>query len=617
MKRWNPVWAMVPGLVFLVAGCDLYFGNGDEFNIPQPPDDRPPDFPGATCEDQSNDDFFPGPDSGPLTIGPTVQADDPPPPITGGTLAVSPDGTMVAASDPDRDQVYVISLVDNSLVHTVQLQEGDEPGRVVIDNVMHAHVSLRSGGAVATINMNAGTVRFRNEVCPAPRGIAIDDWNDILYVACHGGELIGFNPYNGQIANEHALEVGLHDVIVEREHIYVTAFRTAELLVLQHDGEEIKRMVPPSVEDVAFDPESGDRPVWFVPGVAWRTVAGPDGGVVMLHQRSLKAPVQIGRGGYGGDPCRSSVVHAAITPLHPDRETPRNAAINAAVLAVDFTLINGNEDAVVVAAGNGPGAQDFMFSPPVQQVPVNQPHRPFDCFMGQEFGFVEGQPIATESLADNTVIVQYREPAALAVYAPNNPWSPAIIPLSAVSREDTGHRVFHMNTGGGIACASCHPGGGTDARVWEFDCIGPRRTQSFQHGLLGTEPFHWDGDMNDLHKLMDDVFVGRMGGGQPNSAQMEAVANWLDTLRPPPRSAPRDPEAVTRGEALFVDPTIGCGSTCHSGAKLTNNESMDVGTGKAFQVPSLIGLADRAPYMHSGCAATLHDRFLDTECGRW
>jgi cytochrome c peroxidase len=34
-----------------------------------------------------------------------------------------------------------------------------------------------------------------------------------------------------------------------------------------------------------------------------------------------------------------------------------------------------------------------------------------------------------------------------------------------------------------------------------------------------------------------------------------------------------------------------------------------VGTGRAFQVPPLMGLAARAPYMHNGCATTLHDRF--------
>ena len=48
---------------------------------------------------------------------------------------------------------------------------------------------------------------------------------------------------------------------------------------------------------------------------------------------------------------------------------------------------------------------------------------------------------------------------------------------------------------------------------------------------------------------------------------------------------------------------------CHSGPKLTNNQTLDVGTGGLFQVPSLIGLSWRAPYLHDGRAATILDRF--------
>ncbi len=68
-----------------------------------------------------------------------------------------------------------------------------------------------------------------------------------------------------------------------------------------------------------------------------------------------------------------------------------------------------------------------------------------------------------------------------------------------------------------------------------------------------------------------------------------------------------DPDAVARGKALFQG-AAGC-TGCHSGAKFTNNATVDVGTGGAFQVPRLIGLAYRAPYLHAGCAATLKDRF--------
>ncbi len=50
-------------------------------------------------------------------------------------------------------------------------------------------------------------------------------------------------------------------------------------------------------------------------------------------------------------------------------------------------------------------------------------------------------------------------------------------------------------------------------------------------------------------------------------------------------------------------------ATCHGGPALTNNQTVDVGTGGAFQVPSLRGLAARAPYLHDGRAATLRERF--------
>jgi cytochrome c peroxidase len=54
--------------------------------------------------------------------------------------------------------------------------------------------------------------------------------------------------------------------------------------------------------------------------------------------------------------------------------------------------------------------------------------------------------------------------------------------------------------------------------------------------------------------------------------------------------------------------SVGC-NDCHNGSKLTNNKNMDVGTGESLQVPSLRGIAYRAPFMHNGCAQTLRDRF--------
>jgi mono/diheme cytochrome c family protein len=181
---------------------------------------------------------------------------------------------------------------------------------------------------------------------------------------------------------------------------------------------------------------------------------------------------------------------------------------------------------------------------------------------------------------------------------------------------DTGHEIFHRDAGSGIACAQCHAEGGEDGRVWKFIPQGDRRTQALHIGIAGTEPLHWDGDLSNLGALMDQVFVGRMGGPKETPAREAALKDWLTGLKPP--SAIVDPSSprAARGKTLFESAEVGCIS-CHSGEKHTNNTSVFVGTTETnhlVQVPSLVGVGYRAPFLHDGCAATLRDRF-DSKCG--
>jgi cytochrome c peroxidase len=177
-----------------------------------------------------------------------------------------------------------------------------------------------------------------------------------------------------------------------------------------------------------------------------------------------------------------------------------------------------------------------------------------------------------------------------------------------------GHAVFHSNSGGGLACASCHPEGHEDGRVWDFACEHARRTQDLSGGLSTTAPFHWSGDLADFPQLMDTVFVGRMSGPRLGPDQMMAALKWIDAIpQMPPLRSPSDAQ-VQRGKTLFNSPTLGC-VTCHAGNALTNNSTVDVGTSAPFQVPSLRGIGWRAPYMHNGCATTLTGRFTSKSCG--
>ncbi len=222
---------------------------------------------------------------------------------------------------------------------------------------------------------------------------------------------------------------------------------------------------------------------------------------------------------------------------------------------------------------------------------------------------IVGEPIAVAFDGDGMVVVQAREPAALFL------GSGSKVVLSTDSRADTGHAVFHGNAGGFMACASCHAEGAEDGRIWNFSCEGERRTQSLNGGIAGTEPFHWNGDMKTFSQLMDNVFVGRMSGPKLVREQLDATLTWIDHQPRPPTSPAPDPGAVDRGHALFNDGAKTACATCHAGAKFTNNLGADVGTGGMFQVPSLIGLGARAPFMHNGCAKTLADRFTIAACG--
>jgi cytochrome c peroxidase len=191
-----------------------------------------------------------------------------------------------------------------------------------------------------------------------------------------------------------------------------------------------------------------------------------------------------------------------------------------------------------------------------------------------------------------------------------------VIELGGEAMYDTGHAIFHnaANAKTSMACASCHPEGHEDGRVWQFASTGPRRTQSIAGGILATAPFHWNGDLDGFDALMTNVFTGRMAGPELKPVEKLATARWIDAIPQVTISPVANTDAVARGKAVFEDAAVGCAS-CHNGDKLTNNQSVDVGTFAVMQVPSLRGLAARAPYMHDGCAVTLEDRFSNTFCG--
>ena len=586
----------------------------------------------------------------PPNYGVTVSAAVAPPAISGGTLRVLSDGNTAVAADPDRDRVYIVDLAARTLRSTIMLNPGDEPGRVIGDSQLRAHVALRRGGALVSIDTVSGALLQRRAVCAAPRGVAYDKATDLIHVACAGGELVSLAAGGGDPIRTVMLDHDLRDVVVDGPNLRVSRFLSAEVLTVGADGTVSGRVAPGGFRWIAA--RGGQL---FTPSVAWKMEEMPDGsGTMVLHQRGVAEEVQPIVGGYGGPDACNGIVHPTVTMVTSDGSVRNGPAMAGMVLTVDMAISPDSKRVAFVAAGNATNMIPGDVQPDLTQVFMSDadsvtddtvgcqpdgthgpctgnfvgggrlPPPPDSTSMTGSGGTggsvgcgvpdpnipqVVGQPTAVAFAGDGSLVVQSREPAMLSFRDGSH------VTLSTESRTDTGHLVFHQNAGGFLACASCHAEGNDDGRTWNFTCQGPRRTQSLQAGgLRGSEPFHWDGEETDISRLMTDVFVGRMSGPTLANDQIDTLLTWIDGQPRVPRMAPTDAAAVERGRGLFNDPNRAACASCHTGARFTNNSTVDVGTGRAFQVPSLVGIGSRGPFMHNGCAKTLADRF-NPACG--
>ena len=538
-------------------------------------------------------------------------------PVSGGTLIVARDGHTAIAADPDRDRVFIVDLDGTEhRVNEVRLEAGDEPGRLVEDGAGRVHVATRRGGSLVSIDVASGAVLNRRAVCPSPRGVAYDSVGDIVHVACQSGELVSLPAAGGDALRTLKLDRDLRDVVVEGDHLLVSRFKTAEVFVVDAAGQRSA-----SVKLKAGLTSRGSAS-GFDPAVAWRMISrGPAGGVFMAHQRANGGQIAIGPTGYygGNGPCTGAIVEGAVSEMNPgaptDSYSPPTPAFANMIGPSDIALSADGRELAVLSIGNAWGAANTSAgsrSPaPAPVVPrakliTMDPHSIVavdPCGPEVDDG-ITGEPTSV-AYAGSRIVVQSREPAQLQVL--ERGVAPDTIKLSNDSRADTGVALFHMNSGFGVSCASCHPEGNEDGRTWQFASIGPRRTQTVSGGIMSTVPFHWSGDMQDFTMLLHEVFETRMGGGRPNKPQTAAFQNWLSGISAP-KAAVVDIASADRGKALFESTELGC-SSCHAGAKLTDNETYDVGTRGEFQVPSLVGVATRAPFLHDGCAGTLRDRF--------
>ncbi len=549
-------------------------------------------------------------------------------PLGAASMIVTTHGAAKAVmTDPDRDRAVIVDLATKA-VHEVPFEAGAEPARLVEDaDSSHVHVVLRRAGAVATIDLATSAIVATRAVCSAPQGVA--RLADTLFVTCAGGELVSLPAKtDGQPTTLATLDRDLRDIVVNADGtLILSRLRSAEILTVRKDGSLIARSTP-------LEATSPADPTAFA---GWRLAPGDASAgrqALFVHQAASNEVVNVETPhAYSGTmPCagfiRTRIASISASPTNAPT-IAEGPAIGDAVAAVDVASSPNGDWIALIAAGNGhtrelPQVHLIASSelPAISTVTskINPPVTAGDCVAQPQsinpFASMSkdpvGQAVAVAFTPANQLVVFTREPAALHINTASK-LEPSVyawytIALGGGSVEDTGHAVFHSNTGGRIACVSCHPEAGDDGRVWTFSNTGARRTQTLLGTIKDTAPYHWGGDAPSMHTFAETVFNQRMGGQVLRGDQVGALQGWLEATKTPPVDVPSDTAAIVRGKQLFESSAVGCAS-CHSGPKLTNNQTVDVGTGGAFQVPSLLGVSAHAPFLHDGCAKTLLDRF--------
>jgi len=527
-------------------------------------------------------------------------------PITGGTVRALSDNLGIVIADPDRSRIVIYDR-DSRQMRSLPVPTGSQPFRVV-EHAGLVSVVLRKTGEVATFDPHSTDAPTRRAVCAMPRGIDYDASADRLIVACAGGELVTLLGPSGEASVAARLPTDLRDVVVSGDIVTVTRLRSTDAI-------QLSRLDFSRLSTVRPQPRTRGPVVIAEPTVAWRTVAGPSGGTVMVHQFAQTLPVEPSPGGYGAsvDPCGGSgIVTNAISFLTAGGV--RTLPIQAHGIPFDVAVDSAGQRAAFVLQ-DPVGQRVFTIAlSTVTDAPEGEDPGCNGMF-GGGFG---GQQLEPENIQPTGVItsVAITPDGAVAAFQSE----PAVlfidgrtVNLGGGSVYDTGREAFHTVTSAGLACASCHAEGGDDGHTWDFSGMGARRTQNLAGGIQDSAPFHWSGDMPDFGFLVQEVMMGRMQGPQLGTDEIDALKGFIDSV---PQYIPSvaDAAAAQRGRDIFFGSSANCAS-CHGGTALGHiQQAFDVGTGGQFQVPSLKGVAFRGPFLHNGCATTLQQRF-DRTCG--
>jgi cytochrome c peroxidase len=190
---------------------------------------------------------------------------------------------------------------------------------------------------------------------------------------------------------------------------------------------------------------------------------------------------------------------------------------------------------------------------------------------------------------------------------------PAEAPSTRPDQVQRGAMLFmdpRLSSGGQRSCATCHPGGGSDGKVYKREVeVTPgdpsgRRTLPLR-GLWQKPPYLWDGSLETVREAVERMLAVELGGPAPPPYDVDALEAYVlsipvfDNGRIEPSGSPVEPATLSsqRGAELFQ--TKKCAS-CHPPPSFGSTKRRNVGTGGKWRVPSLRDVSNQPRLGHDG-----------------
>lgn len=546
-------------------------------------------------------------------------------------LDVSPDGRRLLVANTDSGTVSIVDLTSRQLLAEIPVGEKPE-GVTWIGSGPLAALTINWTDEVVFLDTEQRQVLYRLRVANEPYGIVSSrDGRKLWVTHDYWGTISEIDPARFRILREIPVTRFIRGLALSPNEtkLYVTGYYNADLYVIDLPSGQVTDHFPGHEQynlarNVVIHPQ---RPKAYIPHIRTRThiadSAGsifPELSIVHLDRpKSAKRRTVISMDTFNNLAVPTNPWECALSP---DGKTfymvyAGTDDMNLCnVLDDDYQEIERRGNTSLIPVGTNPRA-----------VRVSPDGKELYIYNTLDFQVGIYEATTMRLLARVTVTKPPKSPE----------WVRGKVFFNTAKPPMTSRRW--------IACASCHPDGHHDGRVWQ-NPEGLRRTPQL-FGLAHTHPLHWSADRDEVqdfeYTIRGRLMLGRgllPGPVKPKiafepieleeklagrSADLDALAIYTNSfafrLSPHIPAPGKLSPAAERGKAIFFRADTGC-ANCHRGPYYTDSslkrpfQVHDVGTGgddptekigTKYDTPTLLGIYRNTAYLHHGKARTLHE----------